>query len=332
MRFSSTSMLLIMLLLVACSDSDHYPMPPEYDYDLPEPEADKEQKSPPSNNMLSIALSMGEKPPVAPQLQQKPKTPETGKTPPAAARNEKNKPAPVTKQVAIAAPPVEKKPLAIPPATAEKSAPAPAKPTTISNDLKELNFSSAAKEKKITTVKLKSEESTRSRKRETSLYSSSERGRFQKTGNRGAVISTESEQWFCVKDNANGVLWEAKTTGKQRHSQHTYSIEGNIGSCGQSQCSPQRYINHLNKIKLCGRSNWRLPKKRELTLLAKNQHNQGETAIDGHYFPNTQASYYWSSTPFEYANNRTWAVDFSSGFEKSQAKTRAFHLRLVSSD
>ncbi len=331
MRFSLVPVLFVSASLAACSDSDHYPMPPEYDYDIPKPKAAEEQESTPSNNMLSIALSMAEEPSIKPEPHQpeEPVTPQVIKEQPVITPSEKSKPVLVTKQVAAIPPPVEKKPL--PPSVATvKEKPVAKKPT--SNGFKELDFSSVAKEKKVTTVKLKNEESTRSRKQEKSLYSSSERGRFQKTDRRGAVISTESEQWFCVKDNTNGVLWEAKTTGKQRHSQHTYSIEGNIGSCGQSQCSPQQYINHLNKIKLCGRSNWRLPKKRELTLLAKNQHNEDETAIDGHYFPNTQASYYWSSTPFEYAKNRTWAVDFSSGFEKSQAKTRAFHLRLVSSD
>ncbi len=301
MRFSLVPIVLfVSASLTACSDSDHYPVPPEYNYDTPKPQATEEQKTTPSNTMLSIALSMGEKPAVVPNQQQKPKILEATKPPTI-------------------------------PVAAVKTKPTPEKPAN--NSFKELDFASAAKEKKITTVKLKNEESTRSgHKREKTLYSSSERGRFQKTDQRGAAIDNKSEQWFCVKDNSNDILWEAKTTGKQRHSQHTYSIEGGIGSCGQAQCSPQQYIDRLNKMKLCGRSNWRLPKKRELTSLAKNQHNQGKTSIDDHYFPNTQANYYWSSTPFEYAKNRTWAVDFSSGFEKSQAKIRAFHLRLVSSD
>ncbi len=331
MRFSLISVLFVSASLVACSDSDHYPMPAEYDYDIPKPETDEEQAPPPSNNMLSIALSLAEEPPIKsePPQPKEPAASQVIKKQPVAAPSKKSEPAPTTKQVAVTPPPAEKKPptISIIPVKAKS---APEKPT--SNGFKELNFSSTAKEKKVTTIKLKNEESTRSRKQEKSLYSSSERGRFQKTDKRGAVVDAESEQWFCVKDSTYGILWEAKTTGKQRHSQHTYSIEDGTGSCGQSQCSPKQYINHLNKIKLCGRGNWRLPRKRELTLLAKNQHNEAKTAIDGHYFPNTQASYYWSSTPFEYAENRTWAVDFSSGFEKSQAKTRAFHLRLVSSD
>ncbi len=332
MRFSLVSVLFVSASIAACSDSDHYPIPPEYDYDIPKPKAAEEQESTPSNNMLSIALSMAEEPSIKPEPHQpeEPATPQAIKEQPETTPSEKSKPVPATKQMAVTPPPMERKPLPPTVATVKEKTVAE-KPA--SNGFKELDFSSTAKEKKVTTVKLKnSVESTRSRKREKSLYSSSERGRFQKTDQRGTVISTKSEQWFCVKDNTNGVLWEAKTTGKQRHSQHTYSIEGNTGSCGQTQCSPQQYVDYLNKIKLCDRSNWRLPKKRELTSLAKNQHDGDETAIDGHYFPNTQASYYWSSTPFEYAKNRIWAVDFSSGFEKSQAKTRAFHLRLVSSD
>ncbi|MCF6217141.1 MAG: DUF1566 domain-containing protein [Gammaproteobacteria bacterium] len=316
MRFTSVAML-CMTSLIACSDSDRYPMPPEYGYGSPQPADD--EHTPSSTNVLSIALAMGEKSTATPSLpEQKNVAPEPIKEPSQPVKPQREKmpsPAPAPKKVATAVT-IENKPATKQPNTG----------------FKELDFSSRTlTEKKITTVKLDNEESTQRRAQKKLLYRSTERGRFYKTDQRGRVINAESERWFCVKDNTHNVLWEAKTTGKQRHTQHTYTVEGDAGQCNQKQCSTQQYIQYLNKIALCGRSNWRLPKKTELNSLTKSRHEEGEAAIDSHYFPNTQLGYYWSSTPFQYAKNRTWTVDFSSGFEKSQAKTQPFHLRLISS-
>ncbi len=320
MRFASVTVLCVTSLM-ACSDSNHYPVPPEYNYDIPKPAAEGEE-TPSSSNVLSIALAMGDKPATAPALPEQKTTTANKTTEPVRAvkstieKTPNAAPAPAPKKVAAAVT-VENKP------TAEKS----------NTGFRELDFSSSTlTEKKITTVKLDSEESTQGRVQKKSLYSSTERGRFYKTDQRGKVINAESERWFCVKDNTQNALWEAKTTGKQRHTQHTHTVEGNGGRCNQKSCSTQQYIQYLNKIALCGRSNWRLPKKTELKSLAQSHHAEGEAAIDGHYFPNTQLGYYWSSTPFQYANSRAWTVDFSSGFEKSQAKNQPFHLRLISSD
>ncbi len=322
MRFASVTVLCVTSLM-ACSDSNHYPVPPEYNYDTPKP-ATEDEETPSSSNVLSIALAMGDKPITSPTLpEQKTAAPEITKTPltpPTPVKLQTatapNNTAPAPKKV-VAAVTVEDKP------TAEKS----------STGFKELDFSSnTLSEKKITTIKLDNEESTQGRVQKRSLYSSTERGRFYKTDQRGKVINAESERWFCVKDTIQDALWEAKTTGKQRHTQHTYTVEGSGGQCHQKPCSTQQYIQYINKIALCGRSNWRLPKKTELKSLAQNRHAEGEAAIDSRYFPNTQLGYYWSSTPFQYANNRAWTVDFSSGFEKSQAKSQPFHLRLISRD
>ncbi len=318
MRFTSVAVLcMCMTSLIACSDSSHYPVPPEYNYDSPKPVDDESARS--STNVLSIALSMGEKP-SAPSLlpEQKSVAREPIKNPSQPVKPAKEKipnPLPTPNRVAT--------PVNI------KNKSAAKQPNT---DFRELDFSSRTlTEKKITTVKLDNKESTQRRAQKKSLYRSTERGRFYKTDQRGRVINAESERWFCVKDNTHNALWEAKTTGQQRHTQHTYTLEGDGGQCNQPPCSAQQYIRYLNKIALCGRNNWRLPKKTELNSLTQTRHTEGEAAIESHYFPNTQAGYYWSSTPFQYAKSRTWTVDFSSGFEKSQAKIQPFHLRLISS-
>ena len=207
----------------------------------------------------------------------------------------------------------------------------PPPPNKAPKGIKELDFS--AKEHspaKITTVKLDNTEVTHRGKHSQSLYSSSTQGRFHKTNKHGTKIQKSSNSWSCVIDNKNGLLWEGKSQGKWRNSVDQYVVEGGNGSCKLKSCSTQAYVNHLNQIKLCGRDNWQLPSKSELASLTNTLHEEGEAAINLDFFPNTQAAFYWSHSPFKYAANRGWTVDFSTGHSHSRAKSEANHLRLVS--
>lgn len=73
------------------------------------------------------------------------------------------------------------------------------------------------------------------------------------------------------------------------------------------------YVKATNARALCGFTDWRLPKKEELQgILASN----GNPRIDTTWFPNSQSSYYWSSSPFEDVSlghsGYAWFVSFSS--------------------
>lgn len=317
MGISSITLFCVIVLLAACSDSSDYHIPPDYHYDEPSRTSEKEERS--SSRMLDIALSMRD-----------------GSQEDSQSSRE-NAPSVKATSSAITADSgstlAKSKPAGSKETPSQHPAPAATVATKTNTGLKELDFSAnQVTEKKITTIALNNgDEFTHSKAQQASLYAISERGRFYKTDKWGRTLDMKSESWFCVKDNKNRLLWEAKTGGQSRNMQHTYSLEGKNGRCQQAPCNPEAYIAYLNEIKLCGRNNWRLPSKIELTSLGNQQHDENQPATDTRFFPNTQMSSYWSATPFEYAENRAWAVDFTTGFGKSHAKTEAYHLRLVSS-
>ncbi len=107
----------------------------------------------------------------------------------------------------------------------------------------------------------------------------------------------------CVKDYSNGLIWEGKTnegfrSGKNRYTNYQIGYTDGIGnSVSQTDVDAASnaiaYINAINQIKLCGFDDWRLPTSAELlTLVTKSQN----PPIDTTWFPNTQASSYWTSS------------------------------------
>lgn len=327
-------------LLAACSDSADYAMPPEYDYTPTTTETPaKKQNS--SSSLLDIAMSAGvdnsestAQNKNASQLHEEKPQEVAHLAKPTPTQQTKASDVPKTKPIPQPAPVTQ------PVASAPKATPTPAKPTAPvqaatkpSNGIKELDFSSKQHSPaKITTVKLENAEVTHRGNHSQSLYSKADQGRFLKANKSGVKIDESSASWVCVIDNKRGLLWEAKSLGKLRHASHQYTIQGDGGSCKLKSCNTQAYVKYLNDIKLCGRSNWRLPSKAELASLSSTRHAEGEPAINQDFFPNTKTGFYWSSTTFKYADNRAWAVDFSSGFDKSRSKSEAYHLRLVSSN
>ncbi len=365
MRLGSILPLCILCLLSACSDSTDYPVPPDYDYDTAPPEEEKAPATLAPDEMLAIVLAAGDQKPnnppnksqtkaIAPptkaeptakpenkekpsQAQEKPKTVHENKAPVTPVKEKKQvieKPAeqakPVVSKKTTTEPP-KKQPVIEKQVVASKPAPAESQPPKPSNQgFKELNFQNSESQKKITTVKLENDELTRKGTQSLSIYASTERDRFIKIGKNGTPVDEKSDHWFCIQDKKSGLIWEGKSSGKLRNAKHRYAIEGNSGDCGLKSCNAQDYVDHLNKLKLCGKNNWRLPSRGELLALALERHDDGLPAIDIRFFPNTQSSFYWTSGQFKYAADRGYAVDFTTGFDKSRSKSEASHLRLVS--
>jgi len=80
---------------------------------------------------------------------------------------------------------------------------------------------------------------------------------------------------------------------------------------------------------LCGATDWRLPNLNELQSIA----NLGKTypAIDTAYFPQTQSSFYWSSSPIASYSGDAWGVSFDNGYDSSGYRYFNYHVRLVRS-
>jgi hypothetical protein len=164
----------------------------------------------------------------------------------------------------------------------------------------------------------------------------------------GAILGTAAGDWACTLDNVTGLMWEVKTVTNTslRYSGHTYTWystngatnggkAGSVGidSCNNTlgvQCNTQAYVAAVNAAALCSHNDWRLPTRRELMTLVYA--NGSSPTIDATYFPNTQASSFWSSTTYAVSTEFAWQIVFFDGYvfplgEKA-ASTFSF-IRLV---
>jgi hypothetical protein len=172
--------------------------------------------------------------------------------------------------------------------------------------------------------------------------------------NDDAQLGLGSNDWACTKDNKSGLIWEVKTIdGGLRDMNNVYTWyepdmsknAGSVGTVGKNQDDTFSYASEVNKTVLCGAKNWRLPTKEELMGLISCPNSVFENSecknwgtydrlvptISKTYFPNTQASWYWTSSvaagnPYNFL---AWAVYFNYGSLGSEFRSRADFVRLV---
>ena len=146
----------------------------------------------------------------------------------------------------------------------------------------------------------------------------------------------------CVVDTRSGLTWEVKTDDDGlRDKDWLYSwfvsIQPetgksvgylNSGRCHNKQgCDTESYTNNINKRGLCGFRDWRLPSAAELEglLLAERE----GAKIDPLYFPNTPASYFWSSDFVPLEVGGATLVSFELGIPLAGNSGSGAHVRLV---
>ena len=134
----------------------------------------------------------------------------------------------------------------------------------------------------------------------------------------------------CVKDNITGRVWEGKTaspaTTRLGTSTYTnYDANYSGGTTITVSTNSIGYKDSVNTSALCGYTDWRLPTKEELQgILASS----GNPRIDTEWFPNTQANYYWSSSPWTNVYGM-WVVDFDAGTSGFSSRANSNYVRLV---
>ncbi len=120
---------------------------------------------------------------------------------------------------------------------------------------------------------------------------------FTKLDMDGKPLSANADEWYCVKDNVTGLIWENKSAYRdlQYHkAEYTWydptAASGSEGSkslaeCDYNGCDTHAYINAINAMEqpLCGIKQWRLPTRR--ALLSIVNYGTSHTAIDRDYFP-----------------------------------------------
>ena len=94
-----------------------------------------------------------------------------------------------------------------------------------------------------------------------------------------------------IIDNVTGLMWQQGVPAG------TYTWEQSKAYCPT--------------LNIAGRNDWRLPTRIELLSLV--DYGRLAPSINTTYFPSTQLSPFWSSSPYADSSSRAWYGDFNSG-------------------
>ena len=97
--------------------------------------------------------------------------------------------------------------------------------------------------------------------------------------------------------------------------------------CIRDSNNTQAFTQAVNAQGLCGYNDWYVPDHDELKSLVN--YGKFSPSIDTNYFPNTQSSWYWSSSPVAYNGDGAWLVYLDSGYGSYAFKDLALFVRLV---
>lgn len=128
-----------------------------------------------------------------------------------------------------------------------------------------------------------------------------------------AVFAAPVDAGFV--DNSNGTVTDTATglTWQKATAPGTYTWEQALAYC--------------EALTLGGRSDWRLPTRKELRSIV--DYSRYNPAINTTYFPDTAASWYWSSTTYAFYTNAAWGVGFDYGYDYHSYKRDSGYVRAV---
>jgi len=145
-----------------------------------------------------------------------------------------------------------------------------------------------------------------------------------------AVAATAPDARFTdngngtVSDSRTGLMWKQCSEGQ---TSATTPCTGGAALTFTWQQALQRADTVNGSGGFAGHSDWRLPNSNELASLVERQCTN--PAINATRFPNTVASYYWSSSPDAYSSASAWYVYFYNGYVNDNYKTSSYYVRLV---
>jgi hypothetical protein len=123
----------------------------------------------------------------------------------------------------------------------------------------------------------------------------------------GELSRNNSKQ--IVNDSATGLMWQDDDAVK-------------------SVKIWQEAIDYCESLRFAGYSNWRLPSKDELLSIVDKNNKPMIKAEFKNIRPGT-FPWYWSSTPSEKRNDKSWFVQFNTGNAKIYPKNKTSGIRCV---
>jgi len=124
-----------------------------------------------------------------------------------------------------------------------------------------------------------------------------------------------------VTDNNTGLMWQKEDDG------NTYNWYQAAGVYNATYNSNSQNV--CGVLNLGGYGDWCLPSKKGLMSIVDYSIPYPGPTINTTYFPDTNASYYWSSTTSAYGPGYAWLVDFHDGYVYDFAKYGHMSVRCV---
>ena len=148
----------------------------------------------------------------------------------------------------------------------------------------------------------------------------------------------------CVKDKLTGLLWEIKSAdGGLRDYQKTYTHFDSTTAAQKSDglkatqaeidapYNAATYVKEVNRLGLCGFTDWRLPTARELHSIVN--YGLKDIAIDTTVFINPPGTddEYWTSSSYQdnLGIDQAFNVNFYAGYVSSGNRDSSIYVRLV---
>jgi uncharacterized protein DUF1566 len=135
-----------------------------------------------------------------------------------------------------------------------------------------------------------------------------------------------------ITDNNTGLVWQKCSMGQNNDA----SCSGTVTTYNWYQASGAYDAGYNSSTQnVCGSlalagGGWRLPGKKELTDIVDYSIPYPGPTIQQSWFPNTVASYYWSSPTYAGDPNYAWYVGFYDGYvDVSNYKDYSYYVRCV---
>lgn len=160
---------------------------------------------------------------------------------------------------------------------------------------------------------------------------------WTKVDANGNLLPARATNWACILDSTFKLMWQAADSDTQLFVLPTGGYAGlpagnygggsggiyNNGSIGVVDPYPFTdsggYQVAANYNKLCGYSNWRVPKLSELSLLIQNPQSAPSSqfgVMNWQWFLHPSGDgnkLYWTSVPHPANSGQTWVIDFTDG-------------------
>lgn len=182
---------------------------------------------------------------------------------------------------------------------------------------------------------------------------------YTKLGANGDELADDASDYFCIRDNFTGLIWEIKTVSVDgvpntalRDNKNTYSWHYPDGSTGgesgtaadpqticpsTGDCGLETFVEEVNDSVYCGGANWRVPTMLELQSIVNYSKGVADGAVDSSLFQDLPDlglqghQYFWSgeTSADGGGEHSAWVINFASGNDNTLPKAAAAYVRLV---